>query len=735
MTRDKTKDAAHRTTPTECAVPAARRPPSLLRPSPRWRAGFAGGLLLAASAAGAEPSVPWTPSAAGRHAIERLVDEAGLGLTTTHWPLPASAVSRALDALPTALPDHLDSARARVRLELQARRGSQGTLTLRGHRDAFTGFGEDATPGSAATWRSPELVGGTVAAQLGGRVEVPADVDRSGARFRFDDTALVAEAFGLQAQAWVHRSWWGPGWQSALALGNNAPALEAVGLQRASAGVSESRWLSWMGPWNFEGFIARTDDFSQPVHPYLIGTRLTLRPFRQFELGLTKMAQWGGEGRPQSARSFLDTFTGANSNPDTPAQQQQDPANTLAGFDVRLGCPWGWRCSLYAQVVGEDEAGHMPSRHLGLYGLTYWTADGDHRLFAEYAETGCNTPVAQPAARGCAYRNHSYPQGYTTEQRWLGASMGPDSRVITLGWIDAARDGAFKLHWGSIGSRIGTSSPLTDDPRYAGRMVGVSARRAYPVAGVTVTPELDWTRVSAATGTRNDTRVGVSLRAGLDAPSTGSAGAAWSRLSPLDQALWGAGLLAGAALLDHTLDDAAQRHGGSPSAQAVRRFGNALPFLAVGAAGATWLGERGTVAGDVARSAVTASVTAAVAAQGLKYVVDRSRPLENRGASDFGHASRGDSSFPSVHAAVAWAAVTPFARQYDAPWLYGAAALTNAARVIGRDHWFSDTVAGSLLGYGLGSWFHQRAVRGGDTDTQAQVFIGNRSVAVQVPFH
>ena len=689
---------------------------------------------LASATAWAEPSVPWTPSAAGRHAIERLVDEAGMGLTTTHWPLPASAVARALDALPTALPVHLDAARARVRQELQARRGSQATLTLRGHRDALTGFGEDATPGSSATWRGPELTGGTVAAQLGGRIEVPADVDRHGAQFRFDDTALVAEAFGLQVQAWAHRSWWGPGWQSSLPLGNNAPALEAVGLQRAAAGVSESRWLSWMGPWNFEGFIARTDDLSQPVHPYLIGTRLTLRPFRHFELGLTKMAQWGGEGRPQSLRSFVDTFTGANSNPDTPAQQQVDPANTLAGFDARLGCPWGWRCSVYAQIMGEDEAGHMPSRHLGLYGLTYWTADGHHRLFAEYAETGCNTPIAQPAARGCAYRNHSYPQGYTTEQRWLGASMGPDSRVITLGWIDAEHDGAFKLHWGTIGSRLGTSSPFVDDPRHAGRMVGVSARRAYPMGGVTVTPELDWTHVSAPAGPRNDARIGVSLRAGLDAPSTGTVGAAWSRLTPLDRAWWGAGLLAGAALLDHTLDDAAQRHGDSPSAQAVRRFGNALPFLAVGAAGATWLGERGTVAGDVARSAVTASVAAAAAAQGLKYVVDRSRPIENRGASDFGHADRGNSSFPSVHAAVAWAAVTPFARQYDAPWLYGAAALTNAARVIGRDHWFSDTVAGSLLGYALGAWFQGDATTGGDTARRPQVWIGDRSVAVNFTF-
>ena len=33
------------------------------------------------------------------------------------------------------------------------------------------------------------------------------------------------------------------------------------------------------------------------------------------------------------------------------------------------------------------------------------------------------------------------------------------------------------------------------------------------------------------------------------------------------------------------------------------------------------------------------------------------------------------------------------------------AALTNLARIGSRDHWVSDTVAGSLLGYGLGRVF------------------------------
>ena len=64
-----------------------------------------------------------------------------------------------------------------------------------------------------------------------------------------------------------------------------------------------------------------------------------------------------------------------------------------------------------------------------------------------------------------------------------------------------------------------------------------------------------------------------------------------------------------------------------------------------------------------------------------------------------------------------WAAVTPYAKEYDLPWLYGVAALTNAARVGSREHWLSDTVAGSLLGYALGhfAWQGRRDARLGKT--------------------
>jgi membrane-associated phospholipid phosphatase len=55
--------------------------------------------------------------------------------------------------------------------------------------------------------------------------------------------------------------------------------------------------------------------------------------------------------------------------------------------------------------------------------------------------------------------------------------------------------------------------------------------------------------------------------------------------------------------------------------------------------------------------------------------------------------------------AVTWAVATPFAREYNADWLYGVAALSNLGRIAGRAHWVSDTVGGSLLGYALGRLF------------------------------
>src|SRR5471032_245847 len=128
-------------------------------------------LLLSLSGPAFAASVPWTPSLSARNAIEVLVDDGGLQLTVSQWPLPRDAVQRALDALPADLPPALAAARARVQDELRAAHAGRIGVTVRANRDALPGFGDDATPGSSLLLRSGELDGPHLAMQVGGRLD------------------------------------------------------------------------------------------------------------------------------------------------------------------------------------------------------------------------------------------------------------------------------------------------------------------------------------------------------------------------------------------------------------------------------------------------------------------------------------------------------------------------------------------------------------------------------------
>jgi len=679
-----------------------------------WRIALLWGLSPLALAA----SVPWTPSVSARHAIEVLVDDGGLPLTVSQWPLPREAVQRALDTLPAELPPALDAARAQVQAELRAQQASRIGLTVRERKDALPGFGDDATPGSSLQLRSGEYDGPHLALQVGGRLDPVADSGQPRATARLDDSAVAFDAFGIQAQAWAHRSWWGPGWQSALPLSNNAPPLDGIGFQRAAVLPSESPWLSWLGPWNTDFFIARTEgEQSGPgSNPLLTGWRFTARPLPLLEIGLTRMAQFGGTGHAETLGSFARAIVGSHANAQTVAAQKRDSGNGLAGVDLRLRCPFGVRCAGYAQVMGEDSRKHLPYKYLEVVGAEAWSADSAMRFYFEAAEIGCRETWRKRTTPRCAYTNYAYPDGFTDGNRWLGASIGADGKLLTVGWIDSDWDSSVRLDYGHVGSHAGTFAPSLEPLAPGSPLWALSARRSWHFGSTTVTPEFDWTRVEWPDRVRVSSRVGLEMNTTLDDlafASPNRIGEALSGAGPATDRLLVAGaLIGGAALFDRAANSYANQHHNEPSLKVMRQVAGTLPYAGMGLAGAAWLARRGSADGDVALASVEAGLSSIVLSEVIKQAVDRSRPEDNRGAADFGHARRSESSFPSNHTALAWSVVTPVAQHYDAPWLYGVAALVNVGRVAGRQHWLSDTVAGSVLGYVVGDWFGKRASDG-----------------------
>jgi membrane-associated phospholipid phosphatase len=77
---------------------------------------------------------------------------------------------------------------------------------------------------------------------------------------------------------------------------------------------------------------------------------------------------------------------------------------------------------------------------------------------------------------------------------------------------------------------------------------------------------------------------------------------------------------------------------------------------------------------------------------------------------------------------VAFAAVTPFAQEYDAPWLYGLAAVSSLGRTAGRQHWVSDVVAGGVVGMAVGGWLWQ--AQRDNTRSHVAVTPGAKSLGV-----
>jgi hypothetical protein len=88
--------------------------------------------------------------------------------------------------------------------------------------------------------------------------------------------------------------------------------------------------------------------------------------------------------------------------------------------------------------------------------------------------------------------------------------------MLTLGWMDAARDSALRLHLGRIGSGVGAFTPTTDDPSRSGRLLGLSARQGFTWGRSQLSGQLDWMRVFAPNGPHSELRASVQWQIPLD---------------------------------------------------------------------------------------------------------------------------------------------------------------------------------------------------------------------------
>ncbi len=100
--------------------------------------------------------------------------------------------------------------------------------------------------------------------------------------------------------------WWGPGWEGSLIYGTNARPIPSVTIERNYSDALENPWFSWIGQWRLAATMGELEgNRDDAPHAKFFGMRATWKPHPRLEVGISRSAQWCGEGTALRCRHFL----------------------------------------------------------------------------------------------------------------------------------------------------------------------------------------------------------------------------------------------------------------------------------------------------------------------------------------------------------------------------------------------------------------------------------------------
>lgn len=221
---------------------------------------------------------------------------------------------------------------------------------------------------------------------------------------------------------------WGPGEYGVL-LSSNAPPYYLVKLQTEIP-------LRFLGEWDFallHGWL--DEDRADVTNPKILALRLEYRPFRIFQLGLTRTTMYGGKGRPTyKIYQYPKVFWGSEEN--IPGGKYDNDG--FVAYDLSLSLPFipfFKDFKIYYQKAGTDVKAP-------------WQKEDKTKLYSEFPfifkilaplhQVGIEASLKRDVFRieyvDIDYRfyiHHVYhTEGYTFKDLSLGYPYGPDSKSI-----------------------------------------------------------------------------------------------------------------------------------------------------------------------------------------------------------------------------------------------------------------------------------------------------------------
>ena len=389
-------------------------------------------------------------------------------ISTSTWPLTANDIKRALNtanAQTQAQQQILQSVQTRLAQNRNSVVKGTAALHIQTDRDQLPQkFADDKLAGQQASV-GVSLSEAEWEFNLQANLKNDKLIDDS-SDVSFEGSYLAGTAANQWLIAGKIPTWWGPGHDGSLIRGDASLPVTGFTMQRDQQTAPNYKYLNWVGPWQYQLFAGQLDDYTAVPDAKLFGARLTASPLPWLEVGASRSFMWGGDGRPQNFSSFVDAVLGTNDNADD-GDVEGDPANQLGGFDakLKLASLINVPASVYAQYIGEDEAGGLPAKNMYLAGADYASAayGKPYQLYAEYTDTRTSGEV-----RGISYAHGTYTDGYYQQGYPLGYALGGDAESVAVGgrlWFDERNFINAKLQHAKVNQAdeaINQAYPTTD---------------------------------------------------------------------------------------------------------------------------------------------------------------------------------------------------------------------------------------------------------------------------------
>jgi len=324
---------------------------------------------------------------------------------------------------------------------LVLRQQSKVTLNAASENNRFASFG-DTFRDKNTIQLSSSVVGKRWAGKLNySYVDDPIDSDD----YRLDDSYLAFNWGNWVISAGLQNRWWGPGWDTNMALTNNARPIPSVSLSRNTSEGFDLPFFDDINiPWTMTTFMGKMENERTIPNTLLWGFRITARPVPQLEIGVTRLAQWAGDDRPNDVSTFWDLFIGRDNCgvQGLNCDDNQEPGNQMAGYDARWSSIIGQNpYSIYMQAFAEDGSGSSGKFLTEIrYQLGIDTQlnlfDQNIRVFLEASDTFADcSGVNDDGTGNCFYEHHIYRTGMRFNRRVIANIYENDARAYVLGFI------------------------------------------------------------------------------------------------------------------------------------------------------------------------------------------------------------------------------------------------------------------------------------------------------------